>query len=367
MDWSYVLIEVLWFHLRMNGVNCSWMKNTISYLLEKEHVDYSSFLVEDEFFLVADGENLLAHKSIISAKSDKLAARIRFTKGSAKECPSADRLAVHVDLPLLVAKMLLCHCYHGSITFGLMKSPTKQCHQLLEMALVADEYLCPSLLLECKIRLLMQTSSRCEYICPYCSTAGISLEGQIDCPIWLQCFERAEKNLGNDSPSLYCEPVGVYAYSLHVHNVVKINWSHHAKKCNWCPCRCSTIGAVFLSPAGTSHDEILSIWVYWRPKFNNDYAISLWLDYADNNIGAGCISVPFASTKMMAIWTMLCDFPAVIRSDSYLRQIKSDDDEDDIAQVDDSFAIGWPGDDEDSILLVRTCLEELACSPFNKK
>jgi len=200
MDWSHVLTELPWFHLRMNGVNCSWMKNITSNSLEKEHVDYSSFLAQDEFFLVVDGEKLLAHKSIVSAKSGKLAAQIRFTKGHLQERPSSDRLAVHVDLPLLAAKMLLSHCYHGSITFGWMKSSLKQCHQLLEMALVAEEYLCPSLLLECEIRLLMQTSSRCECICPYCSTGGISLKGQIDCPIRLQCFERAENNLDNDGP-----------------------------------------------------------------------------------------------------------------------------------------------------------------------
>ena len=53
--------------------------------------------------------------------------------------------------------------------------------------------------------------------------------------------------------------------------------------------------------------------------------------------GSGCISVPFAAAKMMAVWIMLRDFPAVIKSESYMRQIKSDND-DDIAEVDASFS-----------------------------
>jgi len=366
MDWSSVLAELPWFS-RMNGVNCNWMQNIISDSSEKKQDNHNSTLAEDEFFVVVDGEKLLAHKSIVSAKSGKLAAHIRFTEGHSQECRLGDRLSVHVNLPLSIAKMMLQHCYHVSIAFGLMQSPIKQCHQLLEMALVAEEYLCPSLLLECEIRLLMQTSSP-NCICPHCCSGAISSEDRIDCPIHLQCFEKAKKNLENDGlPPLYCEPVGVYAYKTSTFIMSSSQSGLITPE--------SAIDVLAVAQQleqSSSCQQGLYAMKYCRSGSIEDPnstmtmpAFGGWNIDAEKDIGAGCITVPFAAAKMMAIWIMLRDFPAVIRSDSYLRQIKSDNDEDDIAEVDDSFVIGArAGNDEDAILLLRTCLEELACSPI---
>mmetsp|Transcript_18545 Transcript_18545/g.40327 ORF Transcript_18545/g.40327 Transcript_18545/m.40327 type:complete len:180 (+) Transcript_18545:1710-2249(+) len=177
-------------------------------------------------------------------------------------------------------------------------------------------------------------------------------------------------DLDNDGPSLYCEPVGVYAYKASTF----IMSSRQTGLIT--PSSAIDILAVAQQlEQSSSHQQGRYAMKYCRSGSIDDPnstmtmpSICGWTIDADKNIGAGCITVPFASIKMMAIWTMLRDLPPVIRSDSYLRQIKSDDDEDEIAQVDASFAIGGrAANDEDSILLLRTCLEELACSPFNKK
>lgn len=108
---------------------------------------------EDEFYLVVGERKILAHKSIVSSKSGKLAANIRFSEAQLMD--SNAPLFVRIDLPLPVAKMLLSHIYHGSIVFGLKSgSPSLQCTQLLDLVLLAEEYLCPTLILECEMRLL---------------------------------------------------------------------------------------------------------------------------------------------------------------------------------------------------------------------
>eukprot|EP00584_Thalassiosira_punctigera_P022424 CAMPEP_0172563206 /NCGR_PEP_ID=MMETSP1067-20121228/99966_1 /TAXON_ID=265564 ORGANISM="Thalassiosira punctigera, Strain Tpunct2005C2" /NCGR_SAMPLE_ID=MMETSP1067 /ASSEMBLY_ACC=CAM_ASM_000444 /LENGTH=637 /DNA_ID=CAMNT_0013353605 /DNA_START=141 /DNA_END=2054 /DNA_ORIENTATION=+ len=366
MDWSHVLAGLPWFNLRMNGVSCSWMHN-ISNPSEKKQVDCNTILAEDEFFLVVGGEKLLAHKSIVSSKSEKLAAHIRFTEGHEREYSLEGRLSVHVDLPLLTAKMLLCHCYHGSIIFGLVKSPMKQCHQLLEMALIAEEYLCPSLLLECEIRLLMQPSFP-SCICLHCSSGAISSKEHIHCPIRLQCLEKAQKNFDNDSLLLYCEPMGVYAY--------KTSTFIMSSSRNGLVTPESAIDVLAVAQQLEQSSSLRDLYTmkYCRSGSIDDPNSTMvmpsycgWDINVEKDVGAGCIAVPFASVKMMAIWIMLRDFSEVIRSNSYLRQIKSDDDEDETAEVDASFGMeSHAANDEDAMLLLRTCLEELASSPFSK-
>lgn len=365
MDWSHVLAELPWFSVR-TASSCSWMQS-ISESSRVKQVNYSMTLAEDEFFLVADGKKLLAHKSIVSARSGKLAAQIRFTEKQAhtqQGCP----LSVHVELPLLVAKMLLCHCYHGSSAFGLIKSsPLKQCHQLLEMALVAEEYLCPSLMLECEIRLLMQTSpldakkSCC--LCSHCSGETISSKERMDCPIQQKCLENANMNIDN---SFYCKPAGVYAYKPYAILSSKsgglitpesaIDVLAVAQQLEQSlSCQEGSFYAIKYCRSGSLVDGNSTM---ATPTFGG------WtIDMSKEK--AGCISVPFAAAKMMAVWIMLRDFPAVIKSESYMRQINGDND-DDIAEGDASFSPrARSGNDEDAILLLQTCLGVLSCSPFN--
>ena len=59
----------------------------------------------------------------------------------------------------------------------------------------------------------------------------------------------------------------------------------------------------------------------------------------------------------MAVSGMLRNFTAVIRSESYLRQINSDDDA--VAGGDDSFNKGQAGNDKYAIFLLQTCLSSM--------
>jgi hypothetical protein len=254
---------------------------------------------------------------------------------------------------LLVAMMLLTHCYHGSIAFGLMKSPKKQCRQLLELALIAEEYMCPSLLLECELRLLMQVSflekhSFAPCICPQCSSGVFQSKEQLLCPAGIQCLEKAKLNLG-DGLSLHCEPVGVTLYG----------------------CMSSNENGGLITPesgldvlAVAQQLEQSSCQDFYRTEFYRSGTIyeshptiasyERWNQYA---IPAECVCAPFTAAKVMAVSIMLRNFPAVIKSESYLRQIKSDDD--DVAEGDDSFNNGLAGNDKYAIFLLQTCLTSM--------
>ena len=351
MDYSHVLAGLPWFRPQRNGL-CGWMRDILSSTGTK-HVDFQSVLAEDEFYLVVAGEKLLAHKSIISARSAKLAAQIRFTE---EQVTSNSRLEVQVDLSLLYAKMLLCHCYHGSIALGLIVSPLQQCNQLLELALIAEEYLCPTLLLECEMRLLMQTSfyekkNGIHCLCPYCS--GRNVNRDATCPIQLKCLEFAKANIDSFE---HCQPAGIYAYKA---SIVLSNQGLVT------PQSALDVLAVAqqLEQLSSGQQGIYAI-KYFR---SGDSASTMATpSVCEGNTGAkkddhsGCIYTPFSVTKKMAIWVMLREFSAVIRSDCFLRQVQVGNDD-----VERDALVRGSNDDE-SILLLRTCLEELETSPFRK-
>ncbi|KAL3766567.1 hypothetical protein ACHAW5_003870 [Stephanodiscus triporus] len=350
MDWSFVLAELPWFYSRLSGVSCSWMRSIISELPGSEKDLFTGRLSEDEFYLVVGGQKLLAHKSIVSARSGKLAAHIRFIESHSQEYPSGDRLSVQVDhLPLLAAMMLLTHCYHGSIAFGLKKSPMKQCHQLLELALIAEEYLCPSLLLECELRLLMQVSFLEKHsfgpcICSQCSDGVFQSNEQSLCPVGIQCLEKAKNNL-DDGLSLHCEPVGVFFYGCFVSP--------------------NENGGLITPESGL---DIISIarqleqsscnQDFYRTEFYRS-GIASYERRNKDAIPDGYVCAPFAAAKIMAVWVMLRNFPKCMRSDAYLRQIKWDDD-DNVAKGDDLFTTKkQAGDDKYAVFLLESCLQEL--------
>ena len=155
LKWSKVFLDLNLFpsnnlccpHLREVSVDQSSLDENYDTCTRDDDDD------DDEFYLVIGEKNILAHKSIVSSKSGKLAAAIRFSEAQLRD--NSERLSVRIDLPFPVAKMLLSHIYHGSIVFGLKSSsPSLQCYQLLDLVLLAEEYICPTLILECEMRLL---------------------------------------------------------------------------------------------------------------------------------------------------------------------------------------------------------------------
>jgi Ankyrin repeats (many copies) len=128
-----------------------------------------------------DGEELIVHSTIISKKSDKLAAAIHFEymKFSMAH-DDDDRPLCNNNMPEIemsacngsLGRLLLQHIYHGSIAdrFPDHDDPVECCHALLELMLVAGEYLCWSLVQECEMRLLAADSRSCH--CCLCSRAA---------------------------------------------------------------------------------------------------------------------------------------------------------------------------------------------------
>ena len=122
-------------------------------------------------FLV-EGKRLEAHKSILIQKCVKLEAAIRF--GEMKQNIENDNdnsvLEIALDLPLRQFCFLIQHCYHGSICSGLPSDLTACCQEILDLYLLSLEYLCPSLALECEMRLLSSNPYKC-FCCNCCDRA----------------------------------------------------------------------------------------------------------------------------------------------------------------------------------------------------
>lgn len=366
MDWSYVMTSMDWFQSSKHGVKCKWLHR----LTSKNNTHSCTYNVaDDEFYLVVENEKLLAHKSICSAKCNKLAAAIRFHEANIQTEPSPEeQLSIQIDLPLLACKMLLCHIYHGSIVFGLLKTPLKQCDQLLEMALIAEEYLCPSLMIECEMRLLSPHNKDISFacICPHCSSAPIlSSKDKCHCPIQCLCLEDTTKNVYNEDKSTLCKAIGVYSFKAS-------NFISSTRKSLITPESALNILAVAQQ---LEHSSLSPQHSFYAIKYCRSGAIDQqstttmssfagWDTDTKKGIGSGCVYVPFAIAKMTAIWIMLRDFDSVLNSDSYLIQLF--DVEDDNNSVDPSLAMQSQNrKEEDAMLLLQTCLEELASTPFN--
>lgn len=73
------------------------------------------------------------------------------------------------------------------------------------------------------------------------------------------------------------------------------------------------------------------------------------------------MSVPFAAAKSMSVRSMLCNFPVVLKSESYARQCKSNSyqEEVDMDEIDSSFSISQADKNENGVLLLQACLEEI--------
>jgi len=387
MDWSYVLATLPWFKTRINGVNCNWLKRVM--LDQKlQEVDYQGAVKDDEFDLVVEGGmKLCAHRSIVSARCGKLAAQIRFTESHSSHSSEGGRLTVHVDLPQLVAKMLLSHIYHGSIVFGLRGSPTEQCQQLLELALLAEEYLCPSLLLECELRLL-ERSSCTLCICPQCSGGKqismnkMSSTDQVVYRTELQCLEEKARDNLDESLSMFCKPIGVHIYKSSIvssssksiitaQNGLDILAVAQQLECSQFNQQ-SLYHLKYNQPStssthnGSSNSSLSNQFehVSLQGESNKDGVTTqstkkISIMEKDND-DTEYMSVPFAAVKSMAVRSMLSNFPVVLKSESYARQCKCNSYQEEayMDEIDESFT-SQADKNENGVLLLQACLEEL--------
>jgi ankyrin repeat protein len=128
-----------------------------------------------------DGSRFLVHGTIVSQSSQKLAAAVRFATMATNPVPpswptpdeEALRPEIQVDLDPRFCQYLLQHIYHGSIVFernartfadsnAEAESETEGiAREVLELLLIAEEFLCPSLAQECEKRLLTTAPKAC--------------------------------------------------------------------------------------------------------------------------------------------------------------------------------------------------------------
>jgi ankyrin repeat protein len=117
---------------------------------------------EDEMVLTTnDGGRFKVHELIITQKSAKLDSAIRFGRMNSGE-RAADgvfELFVPIQTPFLQA--MIQNFYHGSIFCWPTLTKDELCRFLLELMLVAEEFLCHDLMKEIEMRLLSSEPQKC--------------------------------------------------------------------------------------------------------------------------------------------------------------------------------------------------------------
>ena len=214
-------------------------------------------------------------------------------------------------------------------------SPLKRCEQLLELALVAEEYLLPSLITEVEMRLLDTKGNDC--FCAYCSGASLSPCDAVECPVTRQCLTLAEENI---------MPTGVYFQKASHSNTI-------SQSSLISPGSSLSVLAVSQQLEQSSSSQSGSyILKYTKCQ---ESVVNSCID-VEKDVNAGTIDTPFLACKAVAVYTLLREFKVFM----HLANTESDDIPTLIDIENDS------GLDETHILLLRTCLEELAQSPFRK-
>lgn len=157
---SQSLLQIKWCRslLSADRTYCTWMRKNLS---TGSDSDTSKVLDESCYFLI-DNKRLILKKAILSSKSAKIEAAIRFEekKVGLSGC-DRDYVEVPLDISFEYFFLLTQHCYHGSIFFGLPEDPVKCCEDLLSLYHLAVEYLCPTLAAECEMRLLSSNPYQC--------------------------------------------------------------------------------------------------------------------------------------------------------------------------------------------------------------
>lgn len=129
-----------------------------------------------------DGKTLLAHRTVLG-QSQKLQAAIRFVSmrdehSKKDDITSCDTITLKVDLAYSICRQLLIHMYHGSLLLDERPAdPHEFCLQMFELIVVADEYICTSLIRECILRLLATADMFDRCYCRHCQGGNTRRSG----------------------------------------------------------------------------------------------------------------------------------------------------------------------------------------------
>lgn len=189
---SLLMLQMEWCPLSCNNnksktkssiIGCTWIEEqcltTNSGYETPKPVNTNKLLCIEPFgkpdvvLICPEGTRFEAHSLILSQYSQKLAAAIRFATISVPRhqlLNGHNNIEVLVDVPSKQLRWMLEHMYHGSIVVGRFsknRSITETFYELLELLLIADEFICPSLIQECEMRLL--ATDYCKCFCWYCN------------------------------------------------------------------------------------------------------------------------------------------------------------------------------------------------------
>jgi hypothetical protein len=306
--WTTLLMQFPWMQ-KEDDTTCSWI---LSERGSSNDSALSSSIQLETVTFIAKGVEFVAHPWIVGRKCAKLAAAIRFA--AINRTNNNDPIEVYVDLSPKQCKWLLQHIYSGSLLSGWGPDT---CEELMELSLVAHEFLCPSLVQECEMRLLSSTLSQC-----FC---------------WSCCLA-VRKTQDGSAQCLY--------------RVTGPSSSLTAK---------TAIDALALSEQMGSFDiEAYRIKFWASPKYPSSSDVSFkhaWNHYDSN---AHFLTMPFAAAKEAAVQAILLEFSNVLKSESFLNQLN-----DRLGEADSAEPI-MSQELEAQAMLLQLCLDDLAESAMGK-
>ena len=156
-------------------MKCSWVSEK-----EQEHfrilpsVAMNQQILFDVLLESSDGQTFEANSELLAEKSPKFAAAFRFARMQTTYEFTSLKVAIPADGAL--CRLLLQHMYHGSLVTNLPKDTVACCDTLLDLAVLAEELICESLLQECEIRLLSANPRDCR--CGICLGPKLLRDGR---------------------------------------------------------------------------------------------------------------------------------------------------------------------------------------------
>jgi ankyrin repeat protein len=300
---SQLLYRMAWMRDDIDlGCYCPWMSTDCSIGLTREKPLRSQDRV---ILVVGDNENFVVHGSVVSQKSAKLASAIRFAQMN-EDADDEHRIPkVALDLDPRLCRFMLQHIYHGSICTGWSSNMDQVCRDILDLMVIAEEFLCASLIQECEMRLLSSDPTGC--FCWSCSKAVR--------PVSVEDDQFAECMYCVEGPGLLLTESSLLDVLATTQYLEPLEPDYHINVLS------SSLSSVKCMPASRA----------WA------------------NANKISTSVKAINTlKDVAIQTILRNFSQVIDSDSFQESVELNNAE---SPISDGFS--------HQVLLLQTCLEEL--------
>jgi hypothetical protein len=140
--WSSVLCRSSWIweeQTSFDELYCPYLRNLKNF--PEKFFPVSLEEREDQCIILLQGKHFIGHESILSSKSHKFEAAIRFAKMSSinEDNDSTARTELDLEISPSTLRLLICHIYHGSIVMGLSVDRKVCCEQLIDLYTVKEQ------------------------------------------------------------------------------------------------------------------------------------------------------------------------------------------------------------------------------------